>query len=437
MFRALQFVRRHARRHLRRLSRDEDGAMLIIIALMMTMLMGLLGVGIEVGSWYMTRRTLQTAADAAAIAGALEHARGNPGGIVSAAEKEAARNGVSQPDGDSVVVHSPPTSGTLAGRSDAVEAIVTRQQPPLFAAVLQSGPVTISTRAVALLNDAGRACVLALDGARNSAVRARGNPNIQMAGCMIAANSNAVSAIDMAGNVSVNALSLWTAGDIAVSGNVSLQLAKPATTHTWPLLDPYANVGVPPLPTCSNPKARKINKTQVLPKGTYCGGIEVSGNTHLKLEPGEYYLDQGGLAIHGNITIDCPTCGADGVTIVFTSTGSSSLIGSLKVSGNLTMTLQARSGAGVPFPGIVFYQDRRAPSGTNTINGNSSMNITGALYFPAQEVEWAGNNSTTGAGCVQIVALAVTFTGNAALGNDTCAAIGAAPIATTAARLGE
>lgn len=433
----LQALPSAMKRHAQRLRHDEDGAMIVIMALMLTLLMALMGLGIEVGSWYMARRTLQTAADAAAIAGALEGARGNPGGIVFAAEKEAARNGLQPMDGDSVVVHNPPTSGTLAGRSDAVEAIVTRYQPPLFAGILQSGPVTISARAVAMLNDAGRACVLALDGTRDSAVRARGNPDVQMSGCMIAANSNAASAIDMAGNVSVNALSLWTAGDIALSGNVRLQLAQPATTHTWPLLDPYAGVGVPPLPTCSNPKATKVNKTQVLPKGVYCGGIDVSGNTHLKLEPGEYYLDQGGLTISGNTSIDCPTCGSDGVTIVFTSTRSSSLIGGLKVSGNLTMTLRARGGAGVPFPGIVFYQDRRAPSGTNTINGNSTMNITGALYFPAQEVEWAGNNSTAGAGCVQIVALAVTFTGNAALGNDTCAAIGAAPIATTAARLSE
>lgn len=418
-----------------RLRRDEDGAMIVVIALMMTALMGLLGLGVEVGTWYMERRTLQTAADAAAIAGALENARGNRAAMTTAAAKEAVRNGTGA--GDSVQLFSPPTSGAFVGRTDAVEAIVTRRQPALFSAVLNAGPATITARAVALLNDTGRACVLALDGSRASAVLARGNPDVQMAGCMIASNSNAATAIDMGGNAFVNALSIWTAGGIAVSGNASLRLAQPATTHSWPLPDPYAGIGVPPLPTCASPKVTKINKTQALPKGVYCGGLDVSGNTHLKLEPGEYYLDQGNLTVQGNVTIDCPTCIADGVTIVFTSTRSSSLIGGLRLSGNLDVTLRARGGPGVPFPGIVFYQDRRAPAGTNLVTGNTVMNISGALYFPAQDIQWTGNNSTASAGCVQIVALAVTFTGNAALGNDACAAVGAAPIVTTAARLGE
>ncbi|PWC52788.1 pilus assembly protein TadG-related protein [Azospirillum sp. TSO22-1] len=426
---------RRLRSILTHLRRNEDGALIVAIALMLTVLMGLLGVGVEVGSWYMARRSLQTAADAAAIAGALENARGNAAAIALAGAKEAARNGTE--NGDTVQVFTPPTGGAFAGRADAVEAIVTRRQPALFSAVLNAGPATISARAVALLSDNGRACVLALDGSKASAVLARGNPDVQMAGCMIASNSNAASAIDLSGNVSVNALSLWTAGGIAVSGNASLRLAQPATTHSWPLPDPYTNINVPPLPTCSSPKVTKVNKTQLLPKGIYCGGIDVSGNTHLKLEPGEYYLDQGDLTVHGNVTIDCPTCVNDGVTIVFTSTRSSSLIGGLRLSGNLDLTLQARGGAGVPFPGILVYQDRRAPAGTNLVNGNTTMKVTGALYFPAQELQWAGNNSTATAGCVQIVARTVTFIGNAALGNDTCAAIGAAPIVTTLARLGE
>lgn len=417
------------------LRRNEDGALIVAIALMLTVLMGLLGVGVEVGSWYLARRSLQTAADAAAIAGALENARGNTAAIASAAAKEAARNGTGS--GDTVQVFTPPTSGAFAGRADAVEAVVMRRQPALFSAALNAGPATISARAVALLSDNGRACVLALDGSAASAVLARGNPDVEMAGCMIASNSNAVSAIDLSGNVSVNALSMWTAGGIAVAGNVSLRLAQPATTHSWPLPDPYAAVGVPPLPTCSSPKVTKVNKTKLLPKGIYCGGLDVSGNTHLTLEPGEYYLDQGDLTVRGNVTIDCPACVNDGVTIVFTSTRSPSLIGGLRLSGNLTLTLRARGGAGVPFPGILIYQDRRAPAGTNLVNGNTAMNVTGALYFPAQELQWAGNNSTASAGCVQIVARTVTFVGNAALGNETCAAIGAAPIVTTLARLGE
>jgi hypothetical protein len=414
-----------------RLGRDEDGAMLVVVALMMTFLMGLLGIGVEVGSWYMTRRTLQTAADAAAIAGALESARGNPGGIVSAAEKEAARNGVSLSDGDSVVVNNPPTSGTLAGRSDAVEAIVTRQQQALFAAVLQSGAVTISSRAVAMLNDAGRACVLALDGSRNSAVRARGTPDIQMAGCMIAANSNAASAIDLSGNASVTAQSLWTAGGVATGGSAAVQLASPATTQAWPLLNPYANLQVGTVPACSGINLKKV--TTIPGNSTICGGAHLSGGTYTISPSGPVYIDGGDLKLSGKTSLT----GQDS-TIVLTNKRSGGPVGSIDVSGSASLSIHAPSDLNNPFRGVAIFQDPAASStGTNKFNGTAAMDISGALYFPSQEVEWSGNNSMAGPGCVQIVALAVTFTGNAALANDNCAAVGASPIATTAARLGE
>lgn len=419
------------RRHAGCLGRDEDGAILIVVALAMTLLMALMGVGIEVGSWYMTRRALQTAADAAAIAGALESARGNPGGIVSAAEKEAARNGVSLSDGDSVVVYNPPTSGTLVGRSDAVEAIVTRQQQALFSVVVHSGPVTISSRAVAMVNDTGRACVLALDGSRDSAVRARGTPDIQMAGCMIAANSNAASAIDLSGNASVTAQSLWTAGGVAVGGSAAVQLASPATTQAWPLLDPYANLQVGAVPACSGINLKKA--TTIPGNSTICGGAHLTGGTYTISPSGPVYIDGGDLKLSGKTSL----IGQDS-TIVLTNKRSGGPVGGIDISGGSSLSIHAPSAQNNPFRGIAIYQDPAASSsGTNKFNGNAAMDISGALYFPSQEVEWSGNNSMNGPGCVQIVALAVTFTGNAALANDNCAAVGASPIATTAARLGE
>ncbi|HYG85167.1 MAG TPA: pilus assembly protein TadG-related protein [Azospirillum sp.] len=414
-----------------RLGRDEDGAMIVIVALMMTLFLGLLSVGVEVGSWYMTRRSLQTAADAAAIAGALEHARGNSDGITAAAQKEAVRNGVRLPDGDSVVVHNPPTSGAMAGRPDAVEAIVTRQQERLFSGVVQSGPVAITTRAVATLNDAGRACVLALDGTRDAAVRARGNPDIAMAGCMIAANSNAASAIDLGGNTSLDALSLWTVGGVSIDGSADVKLAFAPTTQAWPLPDPYAAVDVGAVPTCStfNPK-----KDTVIPGGTtICGNLHLPGGTYTIDPPGTVFIDGGDLKLSGKTSL----VGLDS-TIVLTNKRSGGAVGGVDIGAGSSLTIHAPSDPGNPFRGIAIYQDRSAgPGNVNKFNGTGTMDISGALYFPAQEVEFSGNNSTASAGCVQIVARAVTFIGTTALGNGTCAAVGAAPIVTTAARLSE
>src|SRR5437016_8795802 len=60
----------HRRRNLPILWRDEGGAVAILTALALTMLIGLVGLALDVGMWYRTNRALQNAADAAVIAAA-------------------------------------------------------------------------------------------------------------------------------------------------------------------------------------------------------------------------------------------------------------------------------------------------------------------------------------------------------------------------------
>jgi hypothetical protein len=68
---------------------------------------------------------------------------------------------------------------------------------------------------------------------------------------------------------------------------------------------------------------------------------------------------------------------------------------------------------------MAVYQDRRATSCTgncNNINGNSASIITGAIYFPSQEIWYNGTGNTT-ATCTMFVAKRVTFTGNSGTSN--------------------
>lgn len=57
---------------LKKLMKNEDGAVVIIVALMMTVLMGFAALAIDIGFMYNQRRALQNAADAGALAGVLE-----------------------------------------------------------------------------------------------------------------------------------------------------------------------------------------------------------------------------------------------------------------------------------------------------------------------------------------------------------------------------
>jgi hypothetical protein len=69
------------------------------------------------------------------------------------------------------------------------------------------------------------------------------------------------------------------------------------------------------------------------------------------------------------------------------------------------------------YHGIAFFGDRTMSYGDNTLNGNSSSSVTGALYFPSQNVRFLGNYSGSN-DCLQLVASTIEYTGSASFGTD-------------------
>ena len=83
----------------------------------------------------------------------------------------------------------------------------------------------------------------------------------------------------------------------------------------------------------------------------------------------------------------------------------------LDIIGTSTMNMTAQtSGA---YSGLLFFGARNLPSGTvQKVNGDSDTNLTGAIYFPSQKVEFSGNFSANSS-CLQIIADKVEYTGSA------------------------
>ena len=421
-----------------RLWSDESGAVLVTLALAVTALLGLLSVAVEVGSWYVVRRNLQSAADAAALAGALEHARSTPGRVTDAATREAVRNGAAAGT-DTILVNSPPASGAFSGDPQAVEAIITHRQGRLFTALFGSGEVPITTRSVARLRSTGEACVLALDRTTGGAITAQGSATINTQGCVLAANSVSDTAIDLGGSSSVAADSLWTSGGYALGGSTSASFSRAPVSRAWALPDPYADLTIPALGNaCPNNNTRIQNETRTLTPGVYCNGISVGAHGVAILEPGTYYINRGNFDVGAQGTVRCNCTAPHGVTIVLTSTSNTTQIGRVDINGGASVTLRAPADPSYAYPGVLFFQDRRASaSDESRLNGGATMSLNGALYFPAQAMQWNGNSFGGAQGCVRIIARTVSFSGNTALDDAGCAEQGVRPIATTSATLGE
>ena len=391
---------------LRRFRDDHGGGVAVAFAISLTVMIGFGGAATEVGSWLLTRRAMQGAADAAAVSALNATAHGGPD-ITTQARGVAAQNGWTHGVGGvTVTVNQPPTVGNFTGNAQAVEVIIGQAQPLFFSALLPGVTApTIRARGVAAPNPAlGNGCMLAL-GTGNS-IQLSGNGSLTLNGCDADGNGN----IALGGNSNLSAHSFDIGGTTSLSGNSSISLTNgPGTKNdAVAFTDPYAGQRSFTKPaTCSN-----YTGASTISPGAYCG-LSIGSNANVTMQSGIYYIEGGMFSINGNATL---TSQSPGVTIVLTSTvAAPNSFATVNINGNANLNLTALTTGTTA--GLVFYGDPAQPAGaaTESLNGNGNVSLTGAVYFPNQTIDLSGNGSLSSATCLQIIGRDITGSGNAGL----------------------
>jgi Flp pilus assembly protein TadG len=394
------------------------------VALVMPLFIGVAGLAVDVSGWYATKRVMQTGADAAAFAAALEVARQGLDrapyldAAQNAADDAAGRNGVTAP----VTLNHPPTSGLLAGDTASIEVIVTQTAPMHFAGLFLGTAPTIVARAVAkaVVSDA---CIWSLDPSAQSAVHVAGTADVEL-DCGVVVNSDHAEALDQDGTSCLSATS------ITITGNYSGSCVSPEPEiFAPPYGDPLASLAEPTVGSCDHPTQVVIDAggkgkgkpgttepapTVALTAGVYCGGIDVGANQTVVFEPGFYVIKGGEFRIAGNATVSNTENASGGVTFYLTGSGGNYAVLTIESGAVVNLTPMT---AGL-LPNVLFYQDRDAPSnGNNRVAGGATMDLTGILYFPNQHVEFTGG-STVDKAEVLLVSRTMDFTGNAYFNAD-------------------
>ncbi|TPK16579.1 hypothetical protein FJ872_19025 [Mesorhizobium sp. B2-5-9] len=376
-----------------------------IFALTLPIVVGAAGFGVETSYWYYNSLRLQATADAAAYARALEQISGSDTPtIVAAATQSAATNGLGA---GTIVVNTPPASGPNTAKK-AVEVIVGQKLNRMFTSIFTQTQVPEQARAVALITNASKACMLALDPTASQAALFSGNTSVKVTGCSVMANSIASDAIKLQGSAGLQADCLITAGGVSLSNPVTTVCAAPIT-QALPAADPFAGL---PAPAASNP-CQNANKSALGP-GTYCNGLSLSGS--VTLQPGVYVIQGGDFKVNANANV-----AGDGV-LIYLAGGSR-----VSMNGNATVNLSAATSG--TYSGVLMYGDRTAIGGQSTFNGTATSLLTGALYFPKQQVNYLGNFSGQN-GCTQVVADMIQWSGNSTINQD-CTSLGMRDIPAT------
>jgi Flp pilus assembly protein TadG len=468
-----------------RLLRDARGVTLAVVALALTALIGFAGLGVETGLWYAIKRQNQSAADVAALSGALElytwQAQGQTAAatypdICGFAQREATRNGFTfqsyscptstpactNPSSGQMCANNPPaTAGTPNfGNANAVEVILAQQQNALFASIpgISLANVTINTRAVAAILASDKACVVAL-GSTGTDITLQGNPSICLGTitggacgapgtCSIAAASSSASAVSLGGSSSLIASAVVTPGGCSGCGSVPVVNAPVSDPYATKLTHTFLTTGMPTSGTCTltvstytAPTSGCVIASSSLPNtGSYnlSGPMQISGGLAIKngvvhLSPGTYWITDGNLDLQmgSGATLDCPTCtpGGAGVTIILAA-GSGGKVGTLTLGAGANLNLNAPSTG--TFAGLAIIQDSNGlPSGTTYTTspdavsgqGNPTETLNGLVYFPNATMDFYGTPSG-GNNCLVLVAKTVKFYGNPTLNSTGCSSSG-------------
>jgi Flp pilus assembly protein TadG len=375
------------------------GNVALLFALLAPVAVGGAGLATEVGLWYHRRLELQSAADAAAYAAAVDLRAGAGQDAFTAEALAAAKASGFDDTQGTLTVNWPPTSGTHQ-TNQAIEVLISENVPRFFSSLFINTPLIEHTRSVTTFQNASNACVLALNTSASGAATFSGSSSVSLTGCSVMANSVSPSAVQSQGSASLQADCIISVGGVSLTSGVSETVCSTPLTQAPPVADPY---GAVPTPTPTGPCLSSTPPSgSTLPPGNYCNGLTLQGTYNLSGN-GVYYLG-GDLSVNANANVV-----GNNVTIYMS--GSSTV----KMNGNATVNLTAPTSG--DYSGILFMGDRSCTSCSSVseqLDGTADSTMTGAIYFPKQNVNYIGNFAGAN-GCTQVVADTVTWNGHSHL----------------------
>ncbi len=368
----------------------QAGQALYIAAASLVVLMGFLGLGIDMGALRYEKRLQQTAADAAAIAGASNLAVGN--GVTVGAQNASVANGFTDNGGDigncgasaaigsvcvqvnSIETTGGPQSGPHTSDGNYVEVLVAAVHPTYFMRIFGVTKETVTARAVATnLSGSNSGCLYLLGATSGFTGNGGGNK-----GGLIAPTCGIVDN----GSFNTNGPFPVCAGSIGVAGSGtgggSLGSCSISNPGSGPTCNKQSVSTCPaPIPAAANPLAFVTVPTQPAPQscsgncfnpGTYTSQIKVTGNGSYVFNPGIYVLDGGGFVCHGT-----PTIRGTGVMFYLKNDAT------FDCSGNSSVGLTAPTSSNCPAcpswsDGILIYQDPKTDQNADTLSGGGNSN---------------------------------------------------------------
>ena len=394
---------------LARFRKDQRGAITVVSAIAIPVLIGVTGLVAELGHGLLTKSENQRVADLAAYAGALAYnSTSSSSSMTAAAQRVAGMNGIPASSVSASLVASPRNSG-----SQAVLVNISTSNLVLLAPVTKTATsLTIGASSYAQLGAQTAPCIIALSGS-GTGVTLTGGTSVTAAACAVASNTTVSVPCGTRLTAKIVNYNSSTAPSQPCSGITANSISKAATT------DPLAsNSGVttavarvatvsaltsPTAPTAPSSVTGKpidfaYNASSTQTQATAIGcTATVSGNTWTLTCPAGGTYNFSALTIGGGINLNFNTSGTTSTVYNFSQSISTSATtsfgpGTYNFAQNVTTNGTTTFGAGTYNVGGSFT----AGGGATTTFGAGTFNITGGI------TTGGGTTTTFGAGTFNI-----------------------------------
>ena len=419
-------------RHFSRFRTEQRGAISAVTALILPIMIGVVALGFDISYRAVIRCQLQKAADISALAGAGQYAS-----TVSSSSALTTTADVIELNGFPVGTRGGDGTTTLTDNYGNYSASISFTSPGTITVTAQrvvslmfshmflsTSSQTVSASAAAQISpraSGNLSCALALNGSSNSLtttdnlmISGGKNTNIQMSGC----NLRSDASIQFNGTPTVGTPSIVASGTIAGSYDQNCRAGQTPcdqqSTSMPQVPDPFASKYGGALNVSGTPISQPSGTTfGPPPAGSVYSSLSFGPNDYT-LSPGIYYV-AGSVSFGGNGSVS-----GSGVTIVTT--------GSITAGGGSSLNLSAPSSG--PTAGLLFGS-MSVGSGV-AFDGNSTQNLTGAIYMPNGSVtitgstNWPTDSTDTQSvsNCLISVAQSVTFAGSSSFAASGCTSFG-------------
>ncbi len=368
--------------------RHPRGQALIIIVFIIIALVGVTGLAVDGGNAYVDRRKAQTAADSAALAGALARLQG--AAWIDRMYQVAAENGYdNNGTSNSIQIYSPPISGTYQGDIEYIQIRITSHLRTYFAPVLGIQTTTNTVEAVARSKPSvlapmfnGNAVVSLAPSSdclinRSFYVTAEATLDISGGGIFVNSNNPTCALIQQA----EGSLRLDGYNQIHVVGGYDV--AKPKLLTPFPPVKgdvmPYPPPIFMPKVGCGQKEATVSEDGQSISSGNWgADPFPPPGVTHL--ESGNYCLE-GDFIMNDNSSLE------GGNVLIYMRKGQ------LRLKGSNVVNLSGRAAG--EWKGLLIYQpiENKNPM---ILNAEAGSGLKGTILAPGSDTRIKGNDSKFG-----------------------------------------